>query len=204
MLAQFSTTFQVTAQLSAQPCLELVVTELRELVSLYGGKTFNHGLYRILHSDQLDEAKASMQRVFPELGMRIEPFAVDWLGRYFALDHGRIVKGAAQILMLEVGAGEAMQIPTALDEFHNVELVEYSDDALSVQFWNRWRALHPSDLPYSQCVGYKVPLFLGGADELENLEVIDLNVYAEICGQLRNKARHLSPGQTIRSVSFDA
>ena len=39
------------------------------------------------------------------------------------------------------------------------------------------------------CVGYKVPLFLGGADVLANLEVIDLSVYVEICGQLRNEAR---------------
>jgi hypothetical protein len=55
-------------------------------------------------------------------------------------------------------------------------------------------------LAFADCVGYKVPLFLGGADGLANLEVIDLSVYVEICGQLRNKVRTLAPGQSIRSV----
>jgi hypothetical protein len=36
------------------------------------------------------------------------------------------------------------------------------------------------------------------------LEVIDLSVYVEVCGQLRNKTRTLQPGQSVRSVLFGA
>lgn len=204
-LDQFNHTFKVTDDQSANnpPCSESVGQDVRELVSVHGGKTFNHGLYRILRSDQLGDAKATMERFFPEFRGRIEPFAVDWLGRHFALDHGRIENGSPQVLMLEVGAGEAMQIPVSVADFHNVELVEYADDALSVPFWNRWHECNPSGLVNSECVGYKVPLFLGGADDLPNLEVIDLSVYVEICGQLRNKTRSLTPGQTIGRISIE-
>ena len=106
--------------------------------------------------------------------------------------------------VLEVGAGEAMQIPASVADFHNFELVEYANDALSVPFWKRWHEIHPSDLSHSECVGYKVPLFLGGADDLPNLELIDLSVYVEILGQLRHKTRSLAPGQTIARVSIGA
>ena len=50
-----------------------------------------------------------MEPVFPEFRDRIQPFAFDWLGRHFALDRGRVANGSAQVLMLKVGVGEAMQ-----------------------------------------------------------------------------------------------
>ena len=205
-LDQFNQAFKATTDPAPNnpPCSEAVGEDIRELVSQHGGKTFNHGLYRVLRSEQLGDAKAAMERVFPEFRGRIEPFAVDWLGRHFALDNGRILNGSPQVLMLEVGAGEAMQIPASVADFHNVELVEYGDDALSVPFWNRWHERNPANLEHAQCVGYKVPLFLGGADDIQNLEVIDLSVYVEICGQLRNRTRSLTPGQTIGRISISA
>jgi hypothetical protein len=61
---------------------------------------------------------------------------------------------------------------------------------------------NPGLLPLSssQCAGYKVPLFLGGKDSLENLEVIDLEVYWSLSGQLRDGARVLPPGSSIGQV----
>ena len=40
----------------------------------------------------------------------------------------------------------------------------------------------------ARCVGYKVPLFLGGADDIGDLELADLDVYWTITGQLRTAA----------------
>lgn len=41
-------------------------------------------------------------------------------------------------------------------------------------------------LPINKCVGYKVPLFLNGEDDIENLEVSDMEVYWEIMMPLMN------------------
>lgn len=204
-LDRFNQAFNVTNdECSAGRIITVPVEQdVHELVSAHGGKTFNQGVYRVLRPDQLADAKEAMERVFPEFRGRIEPFGFDWLGRHFALDRRRIENGKAQVLILEVGAGEAMQIPASVAEFHNVELVEYADDALSLPFWSRWREGNPAALAHSECVGYQVPLFLGGADDLPNLEVMDLSVYVEICGQLRNKTRSLSPGQTIGHISLE-
>jgi hypothetical protein len=204
-LDRFKSAFTGTAR-TEQPAStqlgELAVPDLPLIISELGGQTFNHGLYRVLREDQLVAARESMEGVFPEYRGRIVPFAFDWLGRHFASDLARVENGRPLVLMLEVGAGEAMEIPASALDFHNVELVEYADDALSAPFWNKWRALNPDDLGFTDCVGYKVPLFLGGADVVANLEIIDLSVYVEICGQLRSKAGTLPPGQSIRNVAI--
>jgi hypothetical protein len=174
-----------------------------EIIADLGGKTFCDGLYRVLRGDQVLASVEAMEGVFPEFAKRIVPFGYDWLGRHFAVDLGRVESGAPQVLMLEVGAGEAMQIPTSIEDFHNIELVNHSDDALSVPFWKRWRESNSKLLPYSECVGYKVPLFLGGKDDLPNLEIIDLSVYVHICGQLRNKTLSLSAGQSIGRIAMN-
>lgn len=155
---------------------------LREL----GGKTFEHGLYRLFRSDQVSEATQNMAAAFPELAERILVFGYDWLGRHFALDSGRLAGSKRLVLMLEPGAGEAMEIPVPIVQFHNEELVEYRDEALAFSFYKEWRKLDPSPIPHDKCVGYKIPLFLGGADTIDNLEVTDLDVYVSLCGQLRN------------------
>jgi hypothetical protein len=204
-LATFNSKFQITADAgNSGDAVSLNCGDpmLLEIITALGGKTFCHGLYRVLRSDQVLEATEAMEGVFPEFTRRIVPFGYDWLGRHFAVDLGRIKRGVPQVLMLEVGAGEAMQISTSIVDFHNVELVEHADEALSVPFWNRWRNANPKPLPYSECVGYKVPLFLGGVDDLSNLEIIDLNVYVHICGQLRNKVLSLADGQTIGQISM--
>ncbi|MEU0792390.1 T6SS immunity protein Tdi1 domain-containing protein [Amycolatopsis sp. NPDC005961] len=37
---------------------------------------------------------------------------------------------------------------------------------------------------WAVCAGYQVPLFLGGADVVENLEEFDLEVYWSLCAQM--------------------
>jgi hypothetical protein len=204
-LDRFKKAFSCTARSEQPPSAQvggLTVPDLPFIIRELGGRTFNHGLYRVFRDDQLVAAREAMEGVFPEYRGRIVPFGFDWLGRHFASDLARVENGKPLVLMLEVGAGEAMEIPASALNFHNVELVEYADDALSAPFWNQWRALNPNDLAFTDCVGYKVPLFLGGADVVANLEVIDLSVYVEMCGQLRSKVRTLPPGQSIRNVAI--
>ncbi len=43
------------------------------------------------------------------------------------------------------------------------------------------------NIPLDKCAGYKIPLFIGGNDTVDNLELSDIYVYWEICSQLKNK-----------------
>jgi hypothetical protein len=84
-----------------------------------------------------------------------------------------------------------------------LELVEYHDAALATGFFSAWADGHAADLPLAvdRCVGYRVPLFLGGGDVVGNLEVIDVGVYWAICGQLRRGTVNLLPGTSIKDIS---
>jgi hypothetical protein len=55
-------------------------------------------------------------------------------------------------------------------------------------------------LGFDQCVGYDVPLFLGGADTIENLHVEDIDVYWSLTAQLRAATRNVPPGTPISGV----
>jgi hypothetical protein len=204
-LDRFKSIYTATAQSenqSASKGQEIPVPDLAVILAELGGQTFNHGVFRVFRAEQIPAAVQAMEAMFPQYRQRLVPFAFDWLGRHFALDLAKGVNGHPQILMLEVGTGQAMIIPVPVMDFLNVELVEYAADALATSFWQEWRSHNPADLAFTDCVGYKVPLFLGGADVVANLEVSDMSVYVEVCSQLRSKTRKLPPGQSIGSVTL--
>ena len=206
-LDRFKSLYTATAQSENQSASndhEMPVPDLTVILAELGGKSFNHGVFRVFRADQIPAAVLTMEAMFPQYRGRLVPFAFDWLGRHFALDLAKGGNGQPQILMLEVGTGQAMIIPVPVMDFLNVELVEYAADALATSFWQEWRSLNPADLAFTDCVGYKVPLFLGGADVVANLELSDLSVYVEVCSQLRNKTRKLAPGQSIGSAALKA
>lgn len=63
--------------------------------------------------------------------------------------------------------------------------MEFGDAALAEDFQKVWLANGGRSPSYTECVGYKVPLWLGGSDDIENLQTVDLDVYWHVTGQLR-------------------
>lgn len=155
----------------------------------FAGASFASGLYRFHDAHSGPEALASIAEAFPEFAERALPFGYDWLGRHFAVDFGRVAAGEPRVLLLEPGTGEVLEIPASFAAFHEQELLESPDAALASDFFKSWAATNVRSLPLrrDQCVGYKIPLFLGGEDTVENLEVTDLEVYWSIFGQLRRQ-----------------
>jgi hypothetical protein len=101
--------------------------------------------------------------------------------------------------MFEPGTGEALAIPSNIQTFHDSELMEFGEAALAISFYQKWMAASGGQAPaYTQCVGYKTPLFLGGTDEVKNLELSDLDVYWHLMGQLIVKTRSLPPGTPVK------
>lgn len=181
----------------------LAVRGYREFAGEFAGASFGDGLYRI-HDERSGSAALSLVvDAFPDLGAQACPFAYDWLGRQFVVDAGRAASGQPQVLLVEPGTGEALEIPESFATFHEEELLDFADSALAIEFFEAWSAANRGSLPLrrDQCVGYRVPLFLGGKDVVENLELTDLDIYWSICGQLRLGALRLSPGTTINQLS---
>src|SRR5688572_33416999 len=81
-LDRFGSTFQTT-EVHENFCSENFedpgIENLSEILSVFGGKTFNHGLYRVFLPKQVPSAIKSIEGVFPEYRGRIVPFGFDWL-----------------------------------------------------------------------------------------------------------------------------
>ncbi|WP_315799770.1 T6SS immunity protein Tdi1 domain-containing protein [Bradyrhizobium sp. SZCCHNS3002] len=172
--------------------------EAAKLFAEFGGCSFNGGLYRVVRVSSLDTWAARVGYAFPEFKGRIACFGYDWLGRAFATDEKRLEGGKPGVVMFEPGTGEALKIPANIETFHDGELVNFGEAVLAIDFFQRWQKLARTKLEYDQCAGYKKPLFLGGVDDVGNLEPSDIDVYWHISGQLILKAKGLPVGTPIR------
>jgi hypothetical protein len=170
-----------------------------DLLAELGGSSFNGGLYRVVRARDLDAWASCIGYAFPEFKGRVTCFGYDWLGRAFATDAKRIEGGRPGVVMFEPGTGQALRIPANIQTFHNDELTNFGESALSIDFYRRWQNISHVTLKFDQCAGYKRPLFLGGVDDVENIEVSDIDVYWHIFGQLILKAKGLPVGTPVRT-----
>ena len=207
MFEQFTTHFALLPgdQAAAAPWRDsrlMAAAGYSELAERFAGCTFESGLYRLHDAATGPHSSALLAGAFPEFAARACPFAYDWLGRQFALDSLRLEDGEALVLLLEPGTGEALQVPLSFATFHE-QLDELREPALAAAFFADWAQANIGHVPLKadECVGYRVPLFLGGQDVVDNLEVSDLGVYWSLCAQLRQGTRDLPTGTSIGSVS---
>lgn len=143
------------------------------LIDLLGGSTFEHGLYRIHSYETADLWDKIIYECFPSYKEKVNCFGFDWYGRQYATDRN----GKAELFMFDCAAFEDFQLTTSLEEFHNKSLVESRYDTLLEDEFQDWFIDHPDPLHFNQCVGFKVPLFMGGIEDISNLELVDMNFY---------------------------
>lgn len=174
------------------------IVDVDKLLDELGGLSFDRGLYRLILPSEVSRWNDRLAVPFPAFGGRVICFGFDWLGRIFAADRERLEKKSPGVVMFEPGTGEALEIPCNVTTFHEEELLEYRDAALASDFHDRWLTSGGSVPEYSQCIGYKKPLFLGGSDELNNLVVSDIDVYWHLAGQLIGRTKGLPPGTPIQ------
>jgi hypothetical protein len=106
--------------------------------------------------------------------------------------------------MFEPGTGDMLEAPTTVADFHDGFLGQFGDEALAEAYFLAWQATTGTNgLAFTQCVGYKKQLFLGGEDGLANLEVTDLEVYWSLSAQIWAQVRDLPTGSPIGETRID-
>lgn len=103
-----------------------------------------------------------------------------------------------EVLLLELGTGEALEVPVS--NFHDDALFRYRDSCLLPDWFGEWLATGGASPAFTECIGYKRPLFLRGQDDTSNLEVID--VYWSVTGQLLAATRHLPDGTPVSHLGL--
>lgn len=180
------------------------VTDLDEVLSRWGGASFNSGLYRVHSEASSRAATAAIKPYLQQAWNDAIAFAFDWLGRNFAISPRAWSDQNPLIYLVDLGEGSAFEIPTNIADFHNAELVEHADDALAADWFSEWREAHGGiRLEFNQCVGYRTPLFLGGTDNDDNLEVVNTDVYWTLTSQMYGQVKGLPDGTPIAGVSIE-
>ncbi|MER8524017.1 DUF1851 domain-containing protein [Mesorhizobium sp. M0644] len=200
MFEKFRQNFPVDSRMPADTgnfSLDTKVPGLSELLASFGGASFKHGLYRIIRAQDVARWNARVCLGFPEFTGRITCFGYDWLGTALAVDSQRLEQGEPGVVMFEPGTGEVLQVPANIRTFHEVDVIEDEDAALAANLYADWREAGGAEPAYNQCIGYKIPLFLDGKDEIKNQELSDLEVYWHIMGQLIAKVKDLPPGTPV-------
>lgn len=174
-----------------------------EWIAATGGRTFARGLYRIHTRESAAAADALVKAAYPEFADLISCFGYDWLGRQFATDRSRGNRADPEVLMLEPGTGEALEIPSPFSEFHDYMMVDSYEAVLARSFFVEWLESGGKPLTFTECIGYQQPLFLGGEDTIANLEVSDLDVYWTFMGQILLQVRGLPEGTRISGVTLE-
>lgn len=157
---------------------------LKYFFDTLGGKSFNGGLYRTVHPADLHFWRERLQLAFAGYERQVVCFGYDWLGRVFGVAWEREEEGRPDVLMFDLASGDVFEIPANLITFHDSEIIKSAEPALAVSLYEKWRASGGAAPAYDKCIGLRVPLFLGGEEEVDNLEACDLDVYWSIFGQV--------------------
>lgn len=91
------------------------------------------------------------------------------------------------LILLNPGSGGVYELDGTIPELLDRQMVDAPDIFRAQDLFGDWRAVRPERTLSGMCVGFKTPLFLGGDEAVENLEVIAEVVYWSIQGQLWTK-----------------
>ena len=167
-----------------------VPEDVKEFLYKYEGMTFGEGLYRIHKLEEIEKWNKIVTDVYTEFQGWVHCFGYDWLGRQFAINFKSTSNNRPLILMFEPGTADVLEIPCNFVDFHEEEITEYHDACLASSFFKQWvTEVDNNALESSKCVGYKIPLFLGGEDNISNLELSDMEVYWSIYSELITKTK---------------
>lgn len=156
-----------------------------DFVSQLGGRRFGNGIFNTFTAEEVVKWTEIVSGAYPKLRNMFKLFGYTWMGDCYAID---LRKGnAGNVLLFEIGTGYILKIPCTFEEFLEQEISADPEAILAKSFFDEWMLTSKKAIQPGNCVGYKVPLFLGGQEELHNLEEGDMEVYWTVVGQVKNQ-----------------
>lgn len=165
------------------------------LLEVLGGRSYNAGLYRIHDRASAAHWTSIISESFPFRQSRAHAVGFDWQGRQFCVD-----QGSNLVVLFDPETRESHATNLSLFDFHDRELVECGNEALSSFVFGEWSATQSTPLRFDECVAYRIPLVLSGEEVLENRERFNMEVYWSFCTQIHEQIKDLEPGTPISSV----
>jgi hypothetical protein len=168
------------------------VSDEKLATSLNGG-SFNNGLLSIVDTTLQKILQKDISVAFPAFKNTL-PVAYDWLGKVYALWGESEDK---HIYIFDPGTGDVLETGVTLVDFFNKEFTDKSSDVVAERTYKKWLKEGNEPITYKQCVGYLVPLQLGGEDSFENYETTDLEAYWSVMSQIISQIDEMEEGTEV-------
>lgn len=165
--------------------LENTVENYESFITKLGGLQFGNGLFNTFSKQNIKKWTEIVTEAYPEFSDKFSLFGYDWQGNCFGIDLRSNTRG--KIVLFEIAADEVLEIPVSFIEFLNIEIPSNPDACLLKSYFDEWVNSSNTAIKDGECVGYKIPLFLGGEDSISNLEIGDMEVYWHILSQIKNQ-----------------
>jgi len=155
---------------------------LNEIINKFGSTSFNNGLFRIYNAKEVRHNTKKVEEAFPNAKNKIISFGRDWINREFAVK----IEEPYHIFQFDIDFNDVLDIPVDLKTFFEEEVIEYTNSLFAEYFFYQWqKSTQNRTLLCNECVTYKIPMSLGGKDEVNNLEICDSDISWEINSQLK-------------------
>lgn len=178
MFKKFSTFFDLK-----QEFINNEISIYDNFMNCFSGIQCANGLFNIFRKEDINKWSGIVKNTYLECDTEVSVFGYDWLGRIFAIDKNE----EKRILIFEIGTADILEVNCDFLEFLNEEIPLYNEACFATSFYIKWLCKKKIPVIYGRCIGYKVPLFVGGKDVIRNLEDSDLEVYWYILSELKER-----------------
>ena len=139
----------------------------------------------------LNSLLSEWEWTFPE---HMHPVLITAMGDVFA--QGK----SGAVYFLETSVGSTQKVAKNGDEFK--ELLKDTAFVTDHMYPGRVAELREMGLVLApgQCYSYKLPLFLGGQDVVENVEICPIAIHVAFAGGLYRQVKDLPPGTKINKI----
>lgn len=158
--------------------------ELRRFLEAFSGSSFNGGQFRVVQASQIVAWEQRLAGAFPAHARQVVCFGYNWRNLVFALHKTERVGGRPAVCLFDVDYGEASLTAMTLRSLCNEHMVKSPESLLDSALYQEWIESGGEVPRHDQCVGHRIPTFLGGADELSNLGVCGIDVHWSLTGQI--------------------
>lgn len=154
-------------------------------LKMFSGRQFGNGILTIFQEKDINIWQKNISDAFPIAKGRFSLFGYDWLGNCFGIAVDETNMG--KVILFEIGTGEILSTGCDFEDFLDNEIPYNNKACLASQFYQKWLENGGIPVKYGRCIGYKIPLFMGGHDDIANLEESDMDVYWSIVSQVMTK-----------------
>jgi len=161
------------------------IDSYQSFLTAFSGIQFGNGLFTVFREEDIDAWQENVKDAFQITKEEVALFGYDWQGNCYGI--AKEEKIVDKVVLFEIGTGDVLLSEGCFEDNIDNEAPYNAEACLAGQFYKKWLDNGGKPSKYGRCIGYKVPLFLGGKDDITNLEDSDMDVYWSILSQIMNQ-----------------